>query len=254
MLYYLGEEIDEEAEGVVGPAAVGALEREEADPLVADAAGAVGARGGFDEVHLHVEGGAAELGEGLAVAEHVVGVFSGRGEGAQVGGQGWWVQVVGGVEGQTGFGGEVGNGDVAFDDGHREFFVLVEGEMQVRNAGAEFDVADSECCRAYGGASEELEVEVDRMWLCAFGVRVLHVCTRADEEGGGRVAAIGDSAYAPRVFKSEGVGVRREGCDREDVCESDGSHHERLHSGRQVGNEEIAVPHSVYCTVLVACS
>lgn len=50
-------------------------------------------------------------------------------------------------------------------------------------------------------------MKVDGMWLCAFGVRVLHVCTRADEEGGGCVAAIGDSTYAPSVFKSEGVGV-----------------------------------------------
>ena len=156
---------------------------------------------------MHVEGGAAELREGFAVAEHVVGVFTGGGEGAEVGGEGWWVQLVGGVEGEAGFGGEVGDGDVAFDDGYRELVVLVEREMQVRDARAEFYVADFERCRANGSAPEELEVEVDRVWLSAFGVRVLHVGARADEEGGGCVAAIGDCAYTPGVFEGEGVGV-----------------------------------------------
>ena len=95
MFDYLWEEVDEEAERVVSPAAMGALEGEEADPLVADAAGAGGARGGFEEVHLDVEGGAAEVGKRFAVAEHVVGVFAGGGEGAEVGGEGRWVQSVG---------------------------------------------------------------------------------------------------------------------------------------------------------------
>ena len=131
------EEVDEEAEGVVCPPAVGVLEGVEADPLVADAAGAVwGAGGGLDEVHLHVEGGAAEFGEWFAVSEHVVIVFAGGGEGGEVGGERGWVQSVGGLESQAGFRGEVGHGDVAFDDGEGGVVVLVEGEVEVGDARA----------------------------------------------------------------------------------------------------------------------
>ena len=46
------------------------------------------------------------------------------------------------------------------------------------------------------------------MRLCAFGVRLLHMRARTDEEGGGCVAAIGNCTYAPRIFEGERVGVR----------------------------------------------
>ncbi len=84
----LGEKINEKTKGVIGPAAIGTLEREEADPLVADAAGTRAAGRGFDQVHLYVESGAAEGGERLATAEHVVTVFAGGSEGAEVDGEG----------------------------------------------------------------------------------------------------------------------------------------------------------------------
>ena len=77
LFYDLREKVDEEAEGVVGPAAIRVLEGVEADPLVTHAARAVGRAGrGFHEVHSDIEGGTPEFGEGLAVAEAVVGIFA----------------------------------------------------------------------------------------------------------------------------------------------------------------------------------
>ncbi len=109
--------------------------------------------------------------------------------------------------------------------------------MQIGDARAEFYVADRKGCRANGCAAQEFEVEVDRMWLCAFGVRVLHMCARADEEGGGRVAAIGDCAYTPGVLERKGISVRGERCDGENIGESDGSHSEMQLDWRWWGME-----------------
>ena len=100
--------------------------------------------------------------------------------------------------------------------------------MQVRDARAEFYITDSESCRADRSPPKELEVEVDGMWLRAFGVRVLHVCSGAYEEGRGGVAAIGDCAYTPGVFEDEGVGVGRERSDGQYVREGDGRHEDEL--------------------------
>ena len=96
--------------------------------------------------------------------------------------------------------------------------------MQVGDATAEFGVADCKSCGSDGGAAEKFEMEVDGVWLGAGWMCALHVGASADEEGRGGVATVRDGTDAPGIFQDEGVGVRGNGGDGEDIGEGGGSH------------------------------
>ena len=76
-------------------------------------------------------------------------------------------------------------------------------------------------------------MEVYRMRLRSFGVGLLHMCARTDEEGGGGIATIGHCTYAPRIFEGERVGVRGQWSNGEDVSEGGWRHGERVWQEQQ---------------------
>lgn len=109
---------------------------------------------------------------------------------------------------------------------------LGESEVQVSDAGAEFEVADGEGSGVGGGAAEKFEVQGYGVGLVEGGVSTAHVLARDEEEERGDVAAVGDGTDAPGVFENGFVGVRREGFDGCGVGKGKGHGCGRLLLGR----------------------
>lgn len=142
-------------------------------------------------MHLHVGGGATEVRERHGFVQGVA-VFGVRVREAcsewEDGGRG----LVERGDGEAGFAGDVGEGDVAFDERVGGGVWLGEGDVQDGDTGAEFDVFDREQGWAGMCAAEKLRVEVDGVALVTVRVSGLHVDAGGDQKAGCGVAAIGN--------------------------------------------------------------
>lgn len=116
-----------------------------------------------------------------------------------------------GREGETGFGGEVGLRDVAYNAGGRGRALvftrgLGENHMDGGGSPAKLGILDADSRRARGSSTEKLEIESDAMRLLVRGKGGVEVELRGCEDGARDDTTMGYGTDCPGIVEDGGIG------------------------------------------------